>query len=569
MSDETTHQYLIIGAGPAGLQMGFHMQTAGMDYLILEKADTAGAFFATQPVHRTLISINKKYNLFPEEEFNWRHDWNSLLCDGELRFTSYSDELFPSADDYHQYLKDYAERYQLNIAYGAEVTHVARPEGEPRGFVVTLADGRVLRCEVLIAGLGAVRQKIPKEIEGIESATLYGEQSTDLEAYKNKKVGVVGGGNSAFETADYLAPTAAFVHIFVQRPPKMAWDSHFVGDVRAINNNIFDLYQLKSLHAVLNPRLRRIDKLEDGTYRTQHEYDYPESDPPGTLSLTRDYDVVINATGWEYTAPELWDEAIAPESVMEGKFPAMRPDWQSTNVDDLYYIGTAMQGIDRKAASGFIHGFRYNVRTLFGLLRERHNDAPYPSERLEPFDWSAFLDLMYERFSVSAALFQLFGFLSDVLILDDDKQGATYLRELPRAYAETIIPPDKHALVLTLEFGFDRHKGSALSFMGPSDPNDTECAAFLHPVIRHLHNGETREFHFGDSLLARWDRSHATGGAVMSYHHTFQAWAKEQLGLDIELPEPSPEVGAYRPWTEEEIQAHKAMQPEPRDYPCS
>lgn len=63
-----------------------------------------------------------------------------------------------------------------------------------------------------------------------------------------------------------------------------------------------------------------------------------------------------------------------------------------------------------------------------------------------------------------------------------------------------------------------------MEFLGPSDPNDTEKAVFLHPVIRHYYKGEMEEFHFGDSLLGRWDMPHASGGAVGSYHQAFYKW---------------------------------------------
>ena len=96
--------------------------------------------------------------------------------------------------------------------------------------------------------------------------------------------------------------------------------------------------------------------------------------------------------------------------------------------------------------------------------------------------------------------------------------------------------------------------------MGPSDPVDTSCAAFLHPVIRHIHNGEETEFHFGDSLLARWDRPHGDGGAVMSYHYLFQKWLETQLGIDLNLPEPV-EGGPYRKWSQEEIAEWKLNNP--------
>jgi len=564
------YQFIIIGAGPAGLQMGYFMKNAGMDYVILEKNDSAGSFFATQPVHRKLISINKKYNFFPEEEFNWRHDWNSLLSnDPKMRFTQYTDELFPEADTLYAYFKDYASKFNLNISYNTQVRKIEQKQSDGSVFVLKLDDRPDVKCQVVLHGLGAIDQIIPEEIEGLENATLYKDQSIDLEYYKNKRIAVIGGGNSAYETADYLAKSAAFVHIFLKEPPKMAWDTHFVGDLRAINNNIFDLYQLKSLHAVLNPRIKKIELLDDKTYRTYHEYDYPESPVPGTLKLTREYDIIINCTGWKWIKSDLFDEMVMPEITPNGKFPMLTNNWESTNVKNMYFIGGAMQSIDRKSASGFIHGYRYNIRTLFHLINEKYHSISYPSKELDPFDWTGFLDDMYERFSLSAALFQLFGFLSDVIIFEKGNRKAVIYQELPLEYAISKIPPDHHALVFSLEFGFDKHKGSSLDFLGPSDPNDTKCAAFLHPVIRHYHNGLTDTFHFGDSLLARWDRPHDSGGAVMSYHYDFHKWASEKLGLDVELPSRPESNEAFEVWSAEEIKRHSDMKRDNSEHPCT
>lgn len=81
------HQYCVIGAGPAGLQLGFFLQNAQRDYVILERTGSAGSFYRKHPRHRTLISINKRYtgherDLPPRTaEFNRRHDWNSLIND--------------------------------------------------------------------------------------------------------------------------------------------------------------------------------------------------------------------------------------------------------------------------------------------------------------------------------------------------------------------------------------------------------------------------------------------------------------------------------------------------------
>ena len=81
--DRRAWQYCIVGAGPAGLQMGFYLDRAERDYVILEKANVSGVFFKEYPRHRKLISINKRHTGKTNKEFNLRHDWNSLISDDE------------------------------------------------------------------------------------------------------------------------------------------------------------------------------------------------------------------------------------------------------------------------------------------------------------------------------------------------------------------------------------------------------------------------------------------------------------------------------------------------------
>src|SRR3954471_15871717 len=122
--------YVIIGAGPAGLQLAALLEADGQrEYLVLEGADKPGAFFERYPRHRTLISINKPHTGTDDPELNLRLDWNSLLSDDPaLRFTRYSERYFPAADDLVRYLADFAEATGVRVRYGHRVSEIDRDD---------------------------------------------------------------------------------------------------------------------------------------------------------------------------------------------------------------------------------------------------------------------------------------------------------------------------------------------------------------------------------------------------------------------------------------------------------
>jgi len=555
------HKYIVVGAGPGGVQAGYFLEKRQRDYVVLEKTEGVAAFFRHYPVTRRLNSFNKKNNYFEDDEFNMRSDWNSLLSDEKIRFPKYTDDLYPAADLVVQYLHDFAVETGIKIRYSTGVTYIEK--NEAGNFLLTTTQGR-FECEVLLLGMGPITPVVPEEIEGIEHAVAYGDQPRDLEFYRNKRVGIIGQGNSAFETADRFLGIAATVNVLLKAMPRFAWDSHYVGDIRATNKNIFDMFQLKLLHGVLNPTIKRITKQDNGTVRAEYEYHYPNANPPGSLHLTREYDIIIYATGWKWVNPQLFAPELIPQTWYREKYPSLTSSWESVNVPNLYFIGGSMQGGDQKtkSSSGFIHGYRYNIQTLINLLDERYEGIPLPEETLTPANFDNLIDWMYQRFSTTAALNELWAFMGDVVLISKDLKKISILRELPVANIRERSFGDNHALLLTLEFGFEKHDAPPLTFCGPSDPTDPSRAVFLHPVIRYLHPEGEDEFHFGDSLLGRWDRPHAAGGAVMSYHADFVTWLEQKLGapLGVTIPEG---YTPYRPWTEEEIAKWKQEHPEP------
>ena len=65
--------------------------------------------------------------------------------------------------------------------------------------------------------------------------------------------------------------------------------------------------------------------------------------------------------------------------MQNGRYPSLSDCWE-TATDNLFYIGAAMAAIDKQSASGFIHGFRYNIRTLHNILENRYFSTQLPHQ---------------------------------------------------------------------------------------------------------------------------------------------------------------------------------------------
>jgi cation diffusion facilitator CzcD-associated flavoprotein CzcO len=260
--------YLVIGAGPAGLQLGRLLEESGRTCRILEAGASPGGFFQAFPRHRKLISVNKPHTGTADPELNLRMDWNSLLSpDPRLLFTAYSERYFPHADDLVRYLHDFARIHALDITYGTRVERIRRDDG---GFVATDTAGVEHRGRRLVTATGVSLPNTP-DIPGIETAEQYATVSVEPKDFLDQRVLILGKGNSALETADNLVETAAVIHVAGPHSVRMAWKTHYVGHLRAVNNNFLDTYQLKSQNAVLDGNVLSIERRDDG-YRVRFSF---------------------------------------------------------------------------------------------------------------------------------------------------------------------------------------------------------------------------------------------------------------------------------------------------------
>ncbi len=491
------YEILILGGGPGGLQLGLFLDQEGWDYQILEADEAPGAFFKEYPRHRKLISINKVYTGYDDPALNLRYDWNSLLTDDDrLLFKNYSKRYFPPADVMIEYLAEFAEKSGLNLRCNARATHIAKDEDG--AFRLTLATGETLRCRKLVVATGVAKPYVP-DLPGIEMAENYRDMTLDPQDYVNQRVLIIGKGNSAFETADHLVETTASIHLTSPHPLKLAWKSHHVGHLRALNNNFLDTYLLKSQNGLLEAYVREIAKKEDGKFAVTFDLTRAHG-----ATATLEYDRVIACTGFQFDA-ELFDPSCRPELTIHDRFPAMTSSWESVNTPNLYFAGTIMQSRDfKKTQSGFIHGFRFNIRALSHILNHKHHDRPWPHREI-PLAADALCDWFVDRMNRSAALWHQPGFLCDLVEVDAAAETCRCREAMPAAYLrehELDRLPD--CFILSLDYGPD-YPEFPFEFNRYTDQPNAHLNPQLHPIVRRYRHGEmVAEHHVLEEMEGVW-----------------------------------------------------------------
>jgi Pyridine nucleotide-disulphide oxidoreductase len=300
------------------------------------------------------------------------------------------------------------------------------------------------------------------------------------------------------------------IHIIGPRSVNFAWRTHFIGHLRAINNNFLDTYQLKTQNMVLDATIRRIDRAGSKFIVT---LSYSRRNKTVRLA----YDRVITCTGFRMDA-SIFDESCRPELTIDGRFPALTSEWESVNVPDLYFAGTLTQSRDyKKHTSAFIHGFRYGTRALHRMLERRYEATEWPHRDL-PADPMALTNAVLDRANRSSGLWQQYAFLCDLIGFtpstpSNDGAGARgacrYHEEVPVDHIlDGGFGVTARFFTVTLEYGaghdtidpFDIDVGRAWE----ADPAHEEDR-YLHPVVRYYVAGELDSvLHLPEDVCNDW-----------------------------------------------------------------
>ncbi|MFY0595220.1 MAG: NAD(P)/FAD-dependent oxidoreductase [Cognatishimia sp.] len=175
---------LIIGAGQAGLSAGRLAQHTGLNFMILERGEAAGAEWSRRaPEH--LLFTPRALSKLPGLD----------LIEGPASG-------YPSNSEMARYFTQYAITFDLPLRTGSTVTNLSRNAGL---FVVQLADGTTLRSHTVVLANGSNQEPlVPASLaEPIRQCTTQGTARDFWQSLPapGARVLVVGDGASGRQTA--------------------------------------------------------------------------------------------------------------------------------------------------------------------------------------------------------------------------------------------------------------------------------------------------------------------------------------------------------------------------------
>jgi FAD-dependent urate hydroxylase len=209
-SDIARCSVIVIGAGPYGLSAAAHLIRAGVDVRVFGEPMESWAHH--MPAGMMLRSRWEASNIAdPDHALG--------LVNYEAASGVERAEPVPLAR-----FIDYGRWFQERVVTGLDRRRVARISPDTHAFRIELDDGEALRAERVVVAAGIVPFAWrPPQFAGLPPALVsHTADHSDLGVFKGRRVAVVGGGQSALESAALLAEAGVDVEV-VARGRDLIW----------------------------------------------------------------------------------------------------------------------------------------------------------------------------------------------------------------------------------------------------------------------------------------------------------------------------------------------------------
>jgi putative flavoprotein involved in K+ transport len=328
-------ELVIIGSGPAGLCAGEIAQELNIEYLIVEKGEIAQAWKTIRPnmqllspchPQRDWTSLSSKYPI-------WKLNVNRPYC---------------NAEEFVNYLDSFAKHFELNIITHNAVTDIKKNKN---GFQLD-TEKEIIECKVILIATGFFCNPYVPNIPGVRenSNVLHSHYYNGSEAFKQQRVIIVGGGNSAAEIAIELVGFSQ-VYLFTRKELMFFSKSKNLCHIRGVSESyLLELIQMELIRYKSNTTVEEVNgkfmKLNNGE--------------------KLEFNHLIFATGYRPKLDLFSMDEFKNES--ENKYPALKEYGESSLTKNLFFGGPLAQ---YKLANTFIHGFTKTIPETMQKIKQR------------------------------------------------------------------------------------------------------------------------------------------------------------------------------------------------------
>jgi thioredoxin reductase len=192
------YDVIVIGGGQSGLAMGYYLRRSDLSYVILDNQKEGGGA--------------------------WLHTWKSLRLFSPAQWSSLpgmimtgGSDYYPTRDEAIKYLTRYETKYNLPIKRPVEVFNVIKVNNE---FQLHTSNGPLISTAV-VSATGTFNNPFAVAFKGSENfkgQILHSSQYESPALYENKRVAIVGEGNSGAQILAEVSKVTDTIWITQKEP---------------------------------------------------------------------------------------------------------------------------------------------------------------------------------------------------------------------------------------------------------------------------------------------------------------------------------------------------------------
>ncbi|WP_255367859.1 NAD(P)/FAD-dependent oxidoreductase [Psychrobacillus sp. OK032] len=341
---------IVIGAGQAGLSMGYYLQKSSLSFLILDKNERIGEVWRNR--YDSLV-------LFTPRSYSSLH---GLPLEGDLNG-------FPTKNEIGDYLERYANAFDLPIQNNTEVQQITKLDGI---FHITIQNSSLQCKNVIIASGPFQHPNIPSFSRELskEIVQLHSSQFKNPSQLQKGTALVVGGGNSGAQIAVALSEShytylsvgkkIRFLPLSFGKKSTFEWLDK-LGILKSRNTSLIGKRIQNMGDPVFGYEL--LDKIKDGKVNIKSR----------TVSVKKD-SITFNDGTSLHVDNIIWATGFIPDySWLD--FPnilspngSVKHNRGITEVEGLFFLGLPWQ---HRRGSAALFGVGDDAQYLFQVLNER------------------------------------------------------------------------------------------------------------------------------------------------------------------------------------------------------